>query len=818
MKNIKHLIICLLLIYSSQALAQETKIHAGNPVAAAEDTIKQYLDDLKQKNITTSANNNIVIRQNKILKRIKEKSDIGRALLQQGFDSIAINWELRGIQDWNEIASKGVFETDAKFILKANLNVSSIIFRELLTRTEKIQNKLLLYRTELENVQSEIDSLVIIEALYQIPSDTIEARAYLLKASMFVEEAIGITDQTKNVLNKIQKQELLTSVLKFDLEDKLLKSESIQVEQLETDDLKDFENFTTFLGTQKSIQDIINFSGTKVLLATGFYLLNHLGLMFLMILFLLAMTFYIKTLKKHLTSKVSENSVVEYYALKYPFYTSFVVITVVFQYLFGNPPFSFYAGLWGISFILLIFITRKNFDKVWHRWFLGLGVLYFTAYYDNMILLQHTADKFFVLILAVLSIVMGVLGLIKIKKSDRKLNFIKGFLIFFLVMEFLSLFLNLFDYYSASKRAAIAGILGVVLIILIRTTLEILYRMFNLSLEVYKKSDDSNFIINLERFNSPTPKYYTIVGFVGWLYMFVHFFYILQIIVQPVKNFFSEERSIGNFVFTFEGIALFVSIIFISTALSKVLSYLLADSYIIKERTRGKKGIELGSWILLLRIGIISLGLLIAFASAGIALDRITIIISALSVGIGFGMQTLINNLVSGIIIAFEKPISVGDVIEVAGKTGRMKSIGIRSSMVTTWDGSDVVIPNGDLLNQHLTNWTLGNSNARFEIIVGVAYGTNLEYVHRLIIDLLHFNDEILKYPQPLVVFREFGNSSIDMSIKFWVGDYTKGIIVKSELIIAIDMLFKEKNIVIPFPQQDVYVKSLPGKDENLKT
>lgn len=813
MKFIKHFIIVLFFFVTQFIIAQEnqtSKIDSGD---SAIKNVENYLNTLRQMNKNASVDNNIIIRQNKILKRIKEKSDLGRALLQQGFDSLAINWELKGIQDWNEIASKGVFETDAKFILKANLNVSSIIFNELLTRTEKIESKLHLYRTELENVQSEIDSLVIIDALYQIPSDTVDVRAYLLKVSLFVEEAVGITDQTKNVLNKIQKLELLTSVLKFDLEDKLLKSESIQVEQLEADDLKDFESFTTFLGKQKSIQEIINFSATKILLATGFYLLNHLGLMFLMILFLVAMTFYIKTFKKHLSSRVSEKSVVEYYALKYPFYTSFVVITVVFQYLFGNPPFSFYAGLWGISFILLIFITRKNIDKVWHRWFLFLGVLYFAAYYDNMILLQHSADKFFVLILAVLSIAMGIHGLIKIKKSDGKLNFVKGFLIFFLVMEFLSLFLNLFDYYSASKRAAIAGILGVVLIILIRTTLEILYRMFNLSLEVYKKSDDNNFIINLERFNSPTPKYYAIVGFVGWLYMFVHFFYILQIIVQPIIDFFTAKRTIGSFVFTFEGIALFISIIFISTALSKVLSYLLADSYIIKERTRSKKGIELGSWILLLRIGIISIGLLIAFASAGIALDRITIIISALSVGIGFGMQTLINNLVSGIIIAFEKPISVGDVIEVAGKTGRMKSIGIRSSMVTTWDGSDVVIPNGDLLNQHLTNWTLGNSNARFEIIVGVAYGTNLKDVHGMIIDLLYTHEGILKYPQPLVVFKEFGNSSIDMSIKFWVGDYTKGIIVKSELIIAIDKLFKEKNIVIPFPQQDVYVKALPGKD-----
>jgi potassium efflux system protein len=372
----------------------------------------------------------------------------------------------------------------------------------------------------------------------------------------------------------------------------------------------------------------------------------------------------------------------------------------------------------------------------------------------------------------------------------------------------------LFDHFGASKRLMVIGILGMVLIILIRLTLEILYKIFSLSLEVFKKSDDNYFTINLERFNSPTPRYYAAIGLIAWLYMFINFFYILQLIAQPIKDFFTTDRSIGSFVFTFEGILLFVSIIFISTLVSKMLSYLLADSKVLKDRTKGKKGIELGSWVLLLRIGIISIGLLIAFASAGIPLDRITIIISALSVGIGFGMQTLINNLVSGIIIAFEKPVNVGDVVEVAGKTGRMKSIGVRSSMVTTWDGSDVVIPNGDLLNQHLTNWTLGNSYARFAIIVGVAYGTNLEEAHKFVVDLLQSRDDVLKYPQPLITFTEFGSSSIDLAIKFWVADYSTGVTVKSDLIIAIDKLFKEKNISIPFPQQDVYIKSLPDKAE----
>ena len=817
MKNINLLITCLLLLFSAQGFAQNIGF-GPHSIVVKVDTMKQYLNNLQRKNKATSADNNIFIEQNKILKSIKEKSDIGKAILQRGVDSSLINWELQSIVKWNEIASQGIFDTDTKFVLKSNLNVSSIIFGELLTRIQKIQSRIQSYRTELEAIQTGIDSLIVNDALYQMPKDTSEVLAYLLNVRLAVEEAVGIADQTKKVLNNIQKQELLTSVIKYDLEGKLLKAENIQSEQFGIEDLKDFESFTVFLGPQKSIWNIINYSGEKVILATGFYLYNHIDLLSLIVAFIAGMFLYLKTLKKQLSQRTSEKSVLEYYVLKHPLFISIVVVVTVLQYFFGSPPFPVYAGLWSISFWILIFIRRNSLDKIWFRWLLMLGGLYLFAYFDNMILLQHTADKLFVLILAILSIALGITGLRYIKRSETKLDFMKGFLIFFIVIEFVSLVLNLIDHFSVSKRAMVIGILGMVLIILVRLTLEIIYKVFSLSIEVYKKSDDTYLAINLERFNSPMPKFYSVIGFVAWLYMFIQFFYVLQLIIQPIRDFFTTDRSIGSFVFTFEGILLFVSIIFISTMVSKMLSYLLADSKVLKDKTKNKKGIELGSWVLLLRIGIISIGLLIAFASAGIPLDRITIIISALSVGIGFGMQTLINNLVSGIIIAFEKPVNVGDVVEVAGKIGRMKSIGVRSSMVTTWDGSDVVIPNGDLLNQHLTNWTLGNSYARFGIIVGVAYGTNLEEAYKLVVDLLQSRNDVLKYPQPLITFTEFGSSSIDLAIKFWVSDYSTGVTVKSDLIIAIDKLFKEKNISIPFPQQDVYVKSLPETDDNLKS
>jgi small-conductance mechanosensitive channel len=195
-------------------------------------------------------------------------------------------------------------------------------------------------------------------------------------------------------------------------------------------------------------------------------------------------------------------------------------------------------------------------------------------------------------------------------------------------------------------------------------------------------------------------------------------------------------------------------------------------------------------------------------------MDRLTIILSALSVGIGFGLQGLVNNLVSGLIISIEKPVNVGDIIEVGGQSGTIKSIGFRSSVISTALGSDVVIPNGDLLNQQLVNWTHENSSRAVDVLVGVAYGTELEKAIQILKDLLTKDERILQQPTPGVIIRQFSSSSIDMQLSFWVRDLREAAAVKSDIILAIDIAFKQNGIEIPLPQQDLHIRSI-AKAEN---
>ncbi len=204
-------------------------------------------------------------------------------------------------------------------------------------------------------------------------------------------------------------------------------------------------------------------------------------------------------------------------------------------------------------------------------------------------------------------------------------------------------------------------------------------------------------------------------------------------------------------------------------------------------------------------IGLLLVSLLLAFLWTGLLL-----LSGALGLGVGLGLQTLVNNLVSGLIIAFEKPVNVGDVVEISGQSGTMKSIGFRSSVITSGTGADVVIPNGDLLNTHLLNWTLGGGRRRMDIAVGVSYGTNLEKVKEVILALLNDDEKILKYPEPAILFQEFGSSSIDVKIMFWVRDFRDGLSVRSNVIMGMDQAFKRNDIVIPFPQSDVHIVQSP--------
>jgi len=211
------------------------------------------------------------------------------------------------------------------------------------------------------------------------------------------------------------------------------------------------------------------------------------------------------------------------------------------------------------------------------------------------------------------------------------------------------------------------------------------------------------------------------------------------------------------------------------------------------------------------------IAVLAGLSAAGFDFSNIAIIAGALSVGIGFGLQNIVNNFVSGLILLFERPIRKGDWIVVGGTEGVVKDIQIRSTRIQTFDRSDVIVPNSELISNQVTNWVLSSDSGRAIIPVGVAYGSDTNQVRDILLAIAEENEAVSKrvgLPKPVVLFREFGDSSLNFELRVFLHNVGSRLGVVSDLNFAIDKAFREANIEIPFPQRDVNVRKLP--DTNL--
>ncbi|MFH1195382.1 MAG: mechanosensitive ion channel domain-containing protein [bacterium] len=285
------------------------------------------------------------------------------------------------------------------------------------------------------------------------------------------------------------------------------------------------------------------------------------------------------------------------------------------------------------------------------------------------------------------------------------------------------------------------------------------------------------------------------------------FFNQVQKYFNEVKDFLNVHIiDIGDTPITLWTLLYFIFlawVLFYTTA--KLRKWMI---YKVLSKSKVELGVRLAVGTII-RYAFLILGLVIVIQTVGVDLSAITILAGALGVGIGFGLQNVTNNLVSGIIILFERPIKVGDRIQVGEVFGDVVSISMRSTMIVTNDNISIIVPNSEFISSTVINWSHNDRNVRFNIPLGVAYKEDPEKVKQILMEVAENEDGVLKDPKPDVLFKEFGDSSLNFSLLIWTSSYitTPGIL-KSKLYFEIFKRFKENNIEIPFPQRDLHIKN----------
>jgi len=783
-----------------QKVLDSAKIRHDSATNKLFNHIKQFGDSEHRKNLREYTEDTIATKQDETIQLIKSLMLEAQNYVKNGLDTTGLTKELQQIENWYDITSDGVFKNTGTIQTHRNLETSYKIMRELLIRMSARKASLDTYFTDLVRLRNTIDSLYKEEVLYKFSSDSTVLMRYAARLTVVLREVKPIDSSLKKTLVNVSDLQPTIDLMVNKLSSSL---EQIQIFQKELSS-RTFNRETSDLGGPvryvRRFYDIINFSLIKAGLSFVFYARNEIGKIILLALLILACTMFLANLKRNMRRQnMLDKHDEEQAVLRYPFLSSLVIVLNIFQFIFLDPPFAFAGLIWVVSGLSLIFILRHLIAKYWMFALLTMFVLFLLACFDDLILQASRPERWIMFALSVAGILAGSVMIVTGPRTQLREKLFIYFIGFVVILQIASIVTNVYGRYNLSKTCLTAGFFNLILAVLFFWTLRLMNQGLAIAARQYSRPGKKLFNINFERVGGKAPTIFYVLLFIGWFVLFARNFYASKFISVPLINFIVEKRTIGEFAFSIGNVLECFLILYLSAMISRMVSFFASEN---SSGQAGNRRGGIGSWLLIIRICIVTIGLLAAFAALGIPMDRLTIILSALSVGIGFGLQSLVNNLVSGLIISFEKPVNIGDFVEIGGQSGTVKSIGFRSSIIATPAGANIVIPNGNLLNQHLVNWTRDNTSRSVDIPVGVEQGTDLENAIKILKELPAKDERILSSPSPAVIIRQFNNGVVDLLLSFWVRNISDTLAVKSDMLLAMDRAFRENSIKTPLPQQ----------------
>jgi len=732
--------------------------------------------------------------------------------LRRSFDTITINRELPELERILEIVGQRLARRESSLNLRYLSALENLVvnFR---SQVNTWQSSIDSRNEDLQQLGEEIATIRNDRDLHLALTDTTILPEYQLQTEM-LQSRLARTDSlyraTRLKMARVQSRISSTMIALTDFNEDIDERQSFLARRL-------FGKETSYLWERPIVETDVSIRALyreslvlNEIILTQYINTNWLRHFFIFIVGAGFLYWFITVIRRIKKEKEFADIILEraIYIPKNPLLSALMAILPLAPFFYVTPPPIFLLIILVLTAISATFLIYNSVShKAFYFWLgiLGLFIIYSLS---NLLVEQAFRERWILLILSFVSMFIAYKAIKLLEKDpDNYPKFISYFIYLYISLQFFSIITNIFGRYGLSKMLGVASTTSLVQAITLYAFVTIILEAIYLQVEV-GKSNQKEFTSYFDFRSLQKRLKNLLVGLslIIWVYYFAQNLNLWDFFYDQTNDFLNYERHVGSFNFTFGSILIFIILIWVATILARNIAYFAEMKDQAQADSRNKR---LGSSILLIRLGILIIGFMLAITASGIPMDRIAIVLGALSVGIGFGLQTIVNNLVSGIILAFERPIQIGDTIEVGTRIGTVKEVGIRSSKLKGYDGSEVIIPNGDLLSQHLINWTLTDKNRRVELFIGVAYGSDVDKVKDILLNVMDI-ESILKVPAPAVYLQEFGDSSVDFRLLFWVADISTWIIVRSEIMTSIYKEFDKNDIEIPFPQRDLHVKSMP--------
>jgi len=445
-----------------------------------------------------------------------------------------------------------------------------------------------------------------------------------------------------------------------------------------------------------------------------------------------------------------------------------------------------------LAVLLTAFFRKKLSSKLFYPWCIFV-LLLLAPVFLRLLGMPPRYQRWLLLFLSLSSTIYGVIILKKIDEQAKKYRMIllTGFI--YTIFAVIATLCNIFGRFTLTQIFYSTGVNSLLNAISLTILAKVLVEAFLLQMKSsrirkgYPEYFDWHPVIaGLKRLTG-------VGATIIWFVIFTTNLNIFNGLYESLMEILNEKRTIGNFSFTFGGIVLFLGIIWIANFLQKYIAYFFGDT--------GDDGIEDNkgerSKLLITRLVLLIGGFLIAVAASGLPIDKITVILGALGVGIGLGLQNIVSNFVSGIILIFDKTIRIGDVVELSNKKGRVKEIGVRASTLLSDEGAEIIIPNGAILSNNIINWTLSNNQMRIDISLTIAKPFNSTEVVHQIRDIITKNDNVFVNKEPVIMISPVSKVNSSIKIYFWCKDISNADLTRNIIIAQIFETFEEKEIEI---------------------